>query len=96
MKEEKILISVENLEELLGMPAMLEEIKAMIEGLKMDSVMEIDNLYTNADVQRILKVSSSTLQSLRSSGRIDFLKRGRKVYYTKKHINDFLTDSETE
>ena len=48
-------------------------------------------LYANADVQKKLGVSSSTLQKYRSTGMIGFIQKGKKIYYTQKHIDDFLS-----
>ncbi len=54
-------------------------------------------LYTNADVQKKLGVSSSTLQKYRSTGMIGFIQKGKKIYYTQKHLDDFIsTDFDSE
>jgi hypothetical protein len=55
------------------------------------------NLLTNGDVEKILKISSSTLQNLRSSGKISFLQKGKKIYYTWDQVHNYLfTDFECE
>lgn len=60
-------------------------------GAKRESMPEV---LTNTDVMRILKVSSSTLQGYRSKGLINFTKRGKKVYYSRKDIEDYISSEE--
>lgn len=47
-------------------------------------------LYDNADLMRLLKVSRRTLATWRAEQQIEFSQIGSKLYYTKEAINRFL------
>jgi len=88
---------MENVELLAKLNLKLEEI---IELLQDEGKKDKENrtpLYNNADIQKLLGISSSTLQKYRSTGMIGFIQKGKKIYYTQKHLDDFIsTDFESE
>jgi len=91
MNKENVIL-IDDPEVLIGISDRLDTIIEIIKSKDNQQGSGFDNLLTNADVQRILKVSSSKLQALRSRGQISFIKRGKTVYYTHEHIQEFLEE----
>lgn len=49
----------------------------------------------NCDVMRVLNVSRRTLQTLRSNGKIQYTRFGRKIFYRKEDIQRMLAENYT-
>jgi len=58
--------------------------------LKLSSMYHIDEVLTNPDVEKILKVSQRTLQSWRDSGILKHSKVEGKIYYRLKDIQELI------
>lgn len=52
--------------------------------------MEVSDLLTTMQVAQRLRVSPSTLNSLRRQGKIKYVRIGRKVMYTPDSISEFI------
>nr|MBK9653133.1 helix-turn-helix domain-containing protein [Bacteroidota bacterium] len=48
------------------------------------------DVYDNAELMRLLKVSRRTLSTWRAEQLIEFSQIGSKIYYTKEAVNKFL------
>ena len=48
-------------------------------------------VYDNAELMRLLKVSRRTLSTWRAEQLIEYSQIGSKLYYTKDAVNQFLT-----
>ena len=79
MNTGKFLSEREMLEEIL------KELKTLNEKL-LEKNKPSPDLLDSADVQRLLKVTDSTLRRWRREGRVKFVKIGGKVYYRKEDL----------
>ena len=50
-------------------------------------------VYNNRQVCELLDVHKNTLQQYRDEGKINFIRRGRKFFYTLADVNRFLEQS---
>lgn len=71
---------------------LISKIETLAESLKQSQKKEKEEkLYDNDHVQKLLNVSSRTLQSYRDRNLIDFFQIGNKIYYKSEHIQAFLS-----
>ena len=61
-------------------------------GLLCDQLVR-DRLYTSAEVGRVLGIGTSTLQNLRNTGRLRFIKLGNSIRYRWPDIENMLTQN---
>ena len=71
----------------------VEILAARIEKLPISLSQEI---FTDDDAAKLLGVSKKTMSRLRNKGSIGFVQHedGRKILYTRKHIDDYLNNNE--
>ena len=55
----------------------------------------LEDWIDNYDVMKMLHISRRTLQTLRSNGKVQFSKIGRKIYYRRQDIQNMLADNYT-
>jgi hypothetical protein len=73
---------------------LLDELKILFEeNLKPH---QIKKWIKTPEVLRILKISASTLQTLRLNGTIPYTKMGCSLYYDNQDITQILTDNKTD
>jgi SPX domain protein involved in polyphosphate accumulation len=87
--EDYIIVDKNKLDELIQRVRVLEK---KIDNLDASSWQKL--LYTNDELQELLDVTARTLQSYRNKGEIGFIKKGRKIYYRKEHVQEFLGNGE--
>lgn len=58
--------------------------------------MEVSDLLTTKQVAERLRVSPSTVNSLRRQGKIKYVQIGRKVMYTPDSISEFIDANTTQ
>lgn len=46
--------------------------------------------YTTEEVMELLNISRRTLYELRKTGKIEFVKQGKTIWFSRQHIDDFL------
>lgn len=64
----------------------INEIKSLLQNSKQEKARWLKN----AEVKQMLKMSHSTLQSLRANGTLTFTKVGGTIYYDAEEINKLL------
>lgn len=55
----------------------------------------LEDWIDNYDVMEMLHISRRTLQTLRSNGKVQFSKIGRKIYYRRQDIQNMLAENYT-
>lgn len=68
----------------------LKKINERLDNLTNDGLMT----YNSGEVQKILKISKRTLQTLRDEDKIKFSQDGNVIRYTPAQINDYLRKHE--
>jgi excisionase family DNA binding protein len=66
------------------------KIDMLIDYLKIKQGSDNDKLLNTKEAQEYLKVSAKTLQNYRDSGILSFSQIGRKIFFTKADLDDFL------
>lgn len=79
---EKILDRIDQLEQL---------IENLIRSFQSTPKEDTKQTFTERETSEILKISVRTLNSHRQNGFIDFHKNGRRILYTQKNIDDYLS-----
>lgn len=64
----------------------INEIKSLLQNSKQEKARWLKN----AEVKQMLKMSHSTLQSLRANGTLTYTKVGGTIYYDAEEINKLL------
>ncbi len=64
----------------------INEIKSLIQNSKQEKARWLKN----TEVKKMLKISHSTLQSLRANGTLTYTKVGGTIYYDAEEINKLL------
>lgn len=64
----------------------INEIKSLLQNSKQEKARWLKN----AEVKKMLKMSHSTLQSLRANGTLTYTKVGGTIYYDAEEINKLL------
>lgn len=54
----------------------------------------VERLFRSREVAELLDVHVMTVNRLRLSGQLGFIRVGRSVRFTQRHIDDFLTRQE--
>lgn len=67
------------------------ELNQKIDGLIQQT--ELASVYTNETLAKELKVSKRTLQDWRDSGKINFSKVGRRIFYRRQDVEMLLFES---
>lgn len=60
------------------------------------AILEVSDLLTTTQVGKRLRVSPSTVTSLRRQGKIKYIQIGRKVMYTPESISEFIAANTTQ
>lgn len=62
--------------------------------MKKSNPSELDRIITEKEAQKLLNLSRQTLFRKRKSGELHYYQCGKKVLYSPKHIEDFLSNCE--
>lgn len=75
-------------EQLDSLNEQLGQIRQLLENLKPQN--ELEGLLTNKEAANYLKITSRTLQKYRDTGQIQFSQIGRKIFYRKELLKEFI------
>lgn len=69
---------------------LFSELKTMFNSKQVDGKLR---WLKNSEVKKLLKISNSTLQTLRANGTLSFTKIGGIIYYDRQEIDQILEDN---
>lgn len=70
--------------------SLVEEVKALREGLNSIVIVQSKQLYTNKTLQELLDVGDKLIKKYRDNGLLSFTQVGDKYWYTQDDVDKFL------
>lgn len=59
-------------------------------GEKLMTDIDLSNILTEREVAKLLRISPSGVRNLRISGLLGHIRAGKRVLYTRSHVEEFL------